>query len=301
MRFLGLVAVQFPDQFDFQFAQFPVGDDQKVAAPAGRIEKFHFTQPLVKGFQCRAAAMIFAPFEPLKLRSQIVEEQRFDHFQDVFLGGVMGTLGASLGGFHHGLKECAENGGRDCRPVEPTGVEQHRTHLRVEIRNRQPYREQVAVDIGEAGKVFIELGLAPVHGRIQHLKQSCEPAAEVGAIFPGPGLQQIQEDVAWFEDAGVIGEQAEHRTHQKHFQIMAVVPGCLECVVQPSHQLRGFNINRVLIAEGPALHAQDEAELLDVGRQVCQRESGLLALVKVVKLEVLKIADQDVARPVFLG
>ena len=36
--------------------------------------------------------------------------------------------------------------------------------------------------------------------------------------------------------------------------------------MQLSHQLRGFDIDRVLIAEGSALHPQDEAELLDMGR-----------------------------------
>ncbi len=35
--------------------------------------------------------------------------------------------------------------------------------------------------------------------------------------------------------------------------------------MQQSHQLGGFDVGGVLVTEGAALHAEDEAELLDVG------------------------------------
>ena len=181
------------------------------------------------------------------------------------------------------------------------GVEQRRPHRRVEIGNGEPRREQIAVDVGKAGQVLIELGLPPVHGRIQHLEQPHEPEAQVGAVFAGPGLQQVQEDVARLEDAGVIGEQAEHHPHQEHLQVMADVTGLPERVMQPPHRRRGFDVDRVLIAEGSTLHAQDEAELLDVGGQVRQGERDAFALVEIMELEGLKVANQNVAGPFPLG
>ena len=49
---------QFPDHLDFQFAQFPVGNNQKVPTAAGGIEEFHIAESLVKGFQRGVAAGI---------------------------------------------------------------------------------------------------------------------------------------------------------------------------------------------------------------------------------------------------
>ena len=71
--------------------------------------------------------------------------------------------------------------------------------------------------------------------------------------------------------------------------------------MQPPDQFGGLDVDRVLIAEGPALHAENEAERLHVARQVHERESGLLPLVQIVKLEGLEVADQDAAGPVPLG
>ena len=72
---------------------------------------------------------------------------------------------------------------------------------------------------------------------------------------------------------------------------MPAVTGRLKRIMQPSHGRRGFDVDRILIAEGSALHPQDEAECLDMVVQVRQGERGLPALVQVVQLEALEIAD----------
>ena len=56
-----------------------------------------------------------------------------------------------------------------------------------------------------------------------------------------------------------------------------------------------------MIAERPALHTDDEAELLDLLGQVDKREAGLLAFLPVKQLEHLEIAKQLVAGTVPLG
>ena len=111
----------------------------------------------------------------------------------------------------------------------------------------------------------------------------------------------MQEDVARLENAGIVGEQAEHGSHQEHFQIAAVVAGLFERVVQARDQLGRFDVDRVLVAERAALHADNESELLDVQRQVGKREAGFLALVPVEKLEGLEIAEKLIAGAVPLG
>ncbi len=79
------------------------------------------------------------------------------------------------------------------------------------------------------------------------------------------------------------------------------VPRIRERVVQSPDQLGGFDVRRVLIPEGPSLHAEDEPERLDMRGQVREREGDDFALVEIVKLEGLEVAHQDGARAVALG
>ena len=71
--------------------------------------------------------------------------------------------------------------------------------------------------------------------------------------------------------------------------------------MQPSHRRCSFDVDRILISECSALHAQDEAERLDMAGQVCKGERGLFTLVEIAKLEALEVADQDIARSIPLG
>ena len=122
-----------------------------------------------------------------------------------------------------------------------------------------------------------------------------KPWSQVGAVLAGAGFDELQEDVARFEDARVVGEQAEHDTHQEAFEVVAPVVGGVERVVQPPDQLRGLDVGGVLIAEGALLDAEDEAEVLHVRGKVLEAESDLCSLVEIVQLEGLEIADEDVA------
>ena len=62
--------------------------------------------------------------------------------------------------------------------------------------------------------------------------------------------------------------------------------------MQAGHQFRCLDVHGILVAERAALDADDEPELLDMFREVGQREAGLLALVPVEKLECLEVAEQ---------
>ena len=104
--------------------------------------------------------------------------------------------------------------------------------------------------------------------------------------------------VARLEDPSVVGEEAEHGPDQEQFQVMAVVAGGLERIVQARDQLRRLDVDRILVAERPALHTDDESELLDMAWQVGKGEMGFLAFVAVKQLERLEIAEQLVPRAV---
>ena len=71
--------------------------------------------------------------------------------------------------------------------------------------------------------------------------------------------------------------------------------------MQPADQFGSLDVGRILIAENPALHAEDETERLDMRVQVRKRESDDRAFVQIVQLEGLEVADQDVARMVTVG
>jgi len=80
-------------------------------------------------------ALEFGPtaLDALELRPQIVEEEGADYFEDVTLAGVVSADLPPLLWLHDGLKERAEDGGRDARPIEPGAGEKGITHVAVKV------------------------------------------------------------------------------------------------------------------------------------------------------------------------
>ena len=74
-----------------------------------------------------------------------------------------------------------------------------------------------------------------------------------------------------------------------------------QVVCKEADKFGGLDVGRVLVAEGAALHAEYEAERLDVAGQVLEREGGGLPLAQIMKLKGLEVACQNVARLVPLG
>ena len=288
-------AVNRADHLHFEQPQFPVGDDEEVAAAAGRVEESKPSQFLLEAPQVGKAAAVLAGLEPGELGPQVVQEQRLDDLQDVLLGGVVGALGAALLGVHDRLEQRPEDGRGDVGPVEAAGVQQRPAHRRGEGGDAQRAAKQVAVDVGKARQVVVQRAGALGLRRIEHLEELRQPRPKVGAVFARSRLDEVEEDVARLEDAGVVGEQAEDDAHQEAFQVVALVARGGERVVQPADQFGGLDVGRVLIVERAALHAEDEAELFDVGVQLGEGKGGGVSFVEVVQLEGLEVADQDVA------
>ena len=71
--------------------------------------------------------------------------------------------------------------------------------------------------------------------------------------------------------------------------------------MQAPHELGSRDVRGVLIAEGAALDAEDEAEVLNVLGEVGEREAHGLSLVEVFEFEVLEVAQQEEPGSVALG
>ena len=210
----------------------------------------------------------------------------------------MGALPSPLVPVHDGLEQGAEDGGGDVRPVEPAGVEQALPHGGVERGDAERPVEKVPIYVGEAVEVLVKIAGAFVFRRIEDLEELGEPPAEVRTVFSRAVLQQIEEDVPGLEDAGIVREEAEDDADQELLQIVSLVAGGFERVVEVAHPFGGLDIDGVLILERALLYAEDETELLHMGGQVFERKGYVLVFVQIVEFERPEIAQQDIARQV---
>ena len=135
---------------------------------------------------------------------------------------------------------------------------------------------------------------------VQHLEDAGEQRPEVGPVLAGSLFQEVEQDVPRLEDPGVVREEAEHDPDQEAFEVVPGIAGVPERVVELPDQLRRLDVRGVLIAERPARDPEDEAELLDVLRQLVEPEGDHVPLQQVVEFEVLEVAGQDVAGLVVL-
>ena len=213
----------------------------------------------------------------------------------------MRSLRPALARIHHGLKQSPEDRGRDLRPIEATRIQQLPAHRRVERRNLELLPEQIAVDIGEAGKVVVQLLLAVRFGSAQDLKQFGHVSAQTSAVNIRSGLDALGECAALVENASMVGEQAENDSHEEPLEVGPPVARLFERIVQRSNDLCCFDVDGILVPEGSRLDSNDESELLDMIRKIFKCEPELTSFVEVVQFEGLEVAHQDVARPLALG
>src|SRR5690606_11692636 len=214
----GLLAagVGSAQHFEFQQAQLPVGDHQKVATAAGRVEKAQAPQFLVELEQA-----VLVVLDPVKLIPEGIEKERLDELEDVLLAGVVGAEVATRLFIHDGLEQGAENRRGDAAPVQGAAVEQGLAHGAVEAGGGQGFLEQPAVDVGEGSQLLVEVAQALVRGGVEHVKQRVEAVGQVAAVAAGALLDEFLK-LGALEDAGVLGEQAEQQAHQVEFQGVAL-------------------------------------------------------------------------------
>lgn len=277
------VRVERFEYFKFEQAQLAVGDDEEVAAAAGRVEKLQGAELLLE-----LGELVAVVFEAVKFVPQLIQEQRFDELEDIRFAGVMGTEVAAFLRVHHTLEHGAEDGGRNLAPVDITAVEQGLAHLPVEAGIGQYFFEQFAVDVREGSQVFVEVFEALFWRRIEHLEELLDFGGQVAAVFAGALFDEILE-LLFVEDRGVFGEEAEQDAHEVHFERVTGIADFFEAVVQGAHQFGGFDIGRILFFIYFFLVADQEAEMLHIGHQFGQAEAGAAVVFQVVQPKLFKI------------
>ena len=84
--------------------------------------------------------------------------------------------------------------------------------------------------------------------------------ADIRSVCGGALLHVVKEGVARLENARVVREQAEYDAHEDLLQVGTFMAFSRQRVVQPPHQFRGFDVDRILVPELSPLDAEDEAE-----------------------------------------
>ena len=137
-------------------------------------------------------------------------------------------------------------------------------------------------------------------GGVQHLKELAQPQSRVAAVGVGSLGDECGKDISGIEDAGIVGKQAEHQADEKALQIVPLIAGFLQGIVQLAHYLRGFDVDRILIAESPLPDAKNESEILHVLGKLPQSKTNAGAFFQIVQLERLEIAYQDISGKLML-
>ena len=214
----------------------------------------------------------------------------------------MSAGGAAFARVHDRLEERTEDRGRDAVPVEPGSIKHRLPQLGIERRHRQRAFKQISVHVRKRIEIIVQIGLPFFFRRVEHFKQIGQPLAERRAVSRSALLDQVQECIPW-EDAGVFREKAEDEPDHEALQCLAAVAGGQQCVVDRPHQLGRADIDRILLFEPRLLDAHDEREFVDVLGQIGEAEARDLALVQVLELEFLEVAEQQIAweRPISEG
>jgi len=132
-------------------------------------------------------------------------------------------------------------------------------------------------------------------GLIEDGKEGHQPVAEIGAI--GVGSLDVIFEGAFFEDTGVVGEEAEEQTYQEDFEAVAGVVLLFEGIVKAHHFVGGVGVELdfgfIFSFDAKAGQA---AEYAQVFAQLGDFEGfeGLL-LFEVVDAHLVKIGEHEEA------
>jgi hypothetical protein len=281
------------EHVEFEQPHFAVCDDEEVSAAAGGIEDANGAELLVEVAEAPGVAA-----DSIELGAKRVEEQRLKRLEDVGFASVM--LAEIAAGFLilDGLEECAEDCGRDARPIEGAALQDYFPHPAVERSKGYELFEELAVNVAECGKVFVEVALAVVFRGVKDLKELREEGTEVGTVFGGALLDPFAE-LLTLEDGIVFREETEEDANEEEFEGMTFVAGGLEEVVELAEFFGGLDVDGVLLAKCVRLVASDETEAADVLVKLFEGKLDWVFVgIEVVEADATEVGDDDVAREV---
>ena len=99
---------KFTYYFYFKQTDLPVSNYQEVSTTAGRIKEGKTAKLFLK-FLKPLSAIAFQCLDLFELRAETIKKQRFNNFEDVFLGSIVRALRSTFCRFHDRLEKRAEN------------------------------------------------------------------------------------------------------------------------------------------------------------------------------------------------
>ena len=296
-RELALAARLAPALVDgvLDLAQLLVGNDQKVARAAGRVEHTNAGNALAQVEQgARVVASVLQP------GAQIVQKQRVQHFQDVGHAGVVHAQLPALAVIGNGLHHGAEDVGIDARPVQAADVQQIGARDARKARCIERAREQAAVDVGKRiGPGAQARGSALIQGRVHGAKDFAHDLVGVAGVARAHVLDRAGEQALAHEDASVFGKKAKDEPGHEVVDLMAAlgrapVGVVLEQLdVQPVQPAGGADVEAAfadLVDGGDAGQRQKKAEVVG---QVGQGAGNGLAAGQLLGLQRVTVGGQD--------
>ena len=262
---------------------------------------------MLERLQVCATARGTVALELLEVGTELIEEKRAQHFHDVAFAGVVRALLAAGLVVEHTLKERAEDGGGNFRPLEIATVEQRFAHPTGAAGEAEALGEQVAVHVTKAveriGVVERGVGLRAV----QPVEEAVQLRTEIGAVLARLRADELRESLR-LENERVLGEQAEEHAHEQAFQLVAGEAAGPERIVQIAHAGVGFLIRGILgiepharLAEHEGERAGDAGKFAERERDAGSRASGkerqiaLLLRLHIIENEAREIGDEDKA------
>ena len=220
-----LVFEEQGEDFVFQAAEGEVAFREEVAGAASGVQEGQAGQLGLIVSELGGAGLFYGDlFDLCQLPLEVVQEEWVNDFVDVFNAGVVHPARTTSLRVQSAFKDSTKDGGADDRPVKPrAGLHQDQVdHCLAQAGDLDVFiGEQTAVDIGEGGKVFIQIRVPLFWLLVQDLEERDECSAVLGAVL----LQIIVELVSTAENTGVFGIQAEHQTDTQGVQAFQRVRG----------------------------------------------------------------------------
>src|SRR5205823_5660204 len=136
---------------------------------------------------------------------------------------------------------------------------------------------KLAVDVRKRGEVFGKAGLAAVKGRVQNTEEAAQLRAQVRAVGAGVVPDEIEKGLG-FEDAAVFREEAEEYADHESLEVVAVIAGFGEAVMEVGKEHGGLEVGRVFGIQAAGFVAGDEGEGTDVIGEIGEVEVDALGL-----------------------
>lgn len=220
-----LVLEEQGEDLVFQAAEGEVAFREEVAGPAGGVQKGQAGQFGLIIPELGGAGLFYGDlFDLCYLPFQVVQEEWVNDFVDVFDAGIVHPARTTCLRVQGAFKDSTKDGGADDRPIKPrAGLHQDEVDHFVS----QPgdldvlIGEQTAVDVGEGGKVFVQIRVPLLRRLVQDLEERDERSAVLCAVL----FQVIVELVSTAENTGVFGVQTEHQTDTQRVQAFQGVRG----------------------------------------------------------------------------